>query len=237
MIKQFGEKVDAYDHNVLNEREIRASAGILFLFAGISFANSWFFGNFHYTKIFVIAFMIDFFIRLFINTKLAPSLIIGRFFVRNKTPEYVNAKPKKWAWSLAFFLSILMFYLIILQDIKGPINLIICLTCLTLLFCESVFGICLGCKIYSLFHKDDCPDGQCDINDKSKIQQISVIQSAIAVIFIVFVIFIINIQLPSLKSLMSEQERIEQKEKDCVVPQFAIDMGHEEVWKLHNGCK
>lgn len=26
-------------------------------------------------------------------------------------------------------------------------------------------------------------------------------------------------------------------EKDCTAPQFAIDLGHTEVWKKHNGCE
>lgn len=26
-------------------------------------------------------------------------------------------------------------------------------------------------------------------------------------------------------------------EKDCVVPDWAKNMGHEDKWKLHNGCK
>ena len=237
MKNNFGEVVDGYSQNMFNEREVRAGAGILFLFAVISFANSWFVGDFTYTKIFVIGFMIDFFIRLFINPKLSPSLIIGRFFIRNKIPEYVNSKPKKWAWGLAFILSVLMFYLIILNDIKGPINLIVCLFCLTLLFFESVFGICIGCKIYSLFHKDYCPDGECDINNKSEIQNISFSQSGTAIIFVGFIVFMLNIEIPSLKSLMNKQEQKEQKEKDCVVPQFAIDMGHIEKWKMHNGCQ
>jgi len=237
MKRSFGEVVDGYSYKVFNEREIRAGAGILFLLAIISFSYAWFNGDYSYMKVFIIGFTIDFFMRFLINPRLAPSLIIGRFFVRNKIPEYVNAKPKKWAWGLAFSLSIIMFYLIILNDIKGPINLIVCLTCLTLLFFESIFGICVGCKIYSLFHKNYCPDGECDINNKSEIQKISAIQGGIFAIFTALLIFMLNIEIPSLKSFMSKQERMEQENKDCVVPQFAIDMGHIEKWKLHNGCK
>jgi hypothetical protein len=96
-IFSFGEKVEGFDVKVLNEREVRASAGILFFFAMISFMNALLLGNFYMTKIFVIIFMVDFFIRIFINPKFSPSLILGRFFVKNQKPEYVGAPQKKFA--------------------------------------------------------------------------------------------------------------------------------------------
>ncbi len=59
-IFSFGETIEPFKERVLNEREIRASAGILFFFALVSFMNSWLVGDFYYTKIFVIAFLGDF---------------------------------------------------------------------------------------------------------------------------------------------------------------------------------
>jgi hypothetical protein len=78
----FGESVEGFDVPVMNEREVRAAAGILFVFAMMTFANAWFMGNFRPTKIFVIAFLIDFTIRMFINPKYSPSMIAARFAVR-----------------------------------------------------------------------------------------------------------------------------------------------------------
>ena len=86
-ISGFGETVAGYDVPVLNEREVRAAAGILLVFAMITFANAWFMGNFRPTKIFVIVFLIDFTIRLFINPKYSPSMIVGRFAVSKQAPE------------------------------------------------------------------------------------------------------------------------------------------------------
>ncbi len=236
-MKNFGEVVEGYDVRVFNEREVRASAGILFLFAIISFMNAWLIGDFELIRVFVVAFLIEFFIRIFINPRFAPSMIIGRFFVRNQTPEYVTAAPKRWAWALGFTLAILMFYLVVVHNIKGPLNLFTCISCLALLFLEAAFGICLGCKIYSLFHKEDCPDGSCAVPVKEPIQNISIIQSFIALFFIVLVIGAFRTGVPSIEDYMSAQELSVKKEGDCVVPQFAIDMGHEEKWKLHNGCE
>ncbi|MCK5535707.1 MAG: DUF4395 family protein, partial [Bacteroidales bacterium] len=101
----FGETVDGYDIPVLNEREARAGAGILFMFAMVSFLNSYLLHDFTFTKVFVSVFMVDFFTRIFINPKYAPSLILGRIFVQNQAPEYVGAPQKKFAWYIGFVLS------------------------------------------------------------------------------------------------------------------------------------
>jgi thioredoxin reductase len=37
-------------------------------------------------------------------------------------------------------------------------------------------------------------------------------------------------------ALEDEVSEVIVEEKDCTVPEFAIAMGHEEKWKLHNGC-
>ena len=116
-IFKFGEIIEGFNEPVLNEREVRAGAGILFLFAILSFSNAWNFGDFYWTKIMVITFLIDFLIRIFINPSYSPSLIIGRFFVRKQTPEYVGAKQKRFAWGIGLALAVLMFLLIVLSHV------------------------------------------------------------------------------------------------------------------------
>jgi len=49
MIK-FGKKVSSYDVFVFNEREVRAAAGIVFLFAFMAFMNGFLTGNNEPTK-------------------------------------------------------------------------------------------------------------------------------------------------------------------------------------------
>lgn len=183
----FGETVEGYDIPVLNEREARAGAGILFLFAFISFMNAFMMHNLIYTKIFVTVFMIDFFIRIFINPKYAPSLLLGRMMVQNQTPEYVGAAQKRWAWGIGFVLAVVMFFIIIVFEIMTPIKILICVTCLTLLFFEAAFGICLGCKIYNKIYKNKsqyCPGGSCELDDKHDIQQFSFAQKIIVALFV-----------------------------------------------------
>ena len=182
----FGERVEGYAVPVLNEREARAGAGVLLLPAITSFSISYFEHDFHFTKVFITLFMVDFFIRLFINPKYAPSLIIGRFFVQNQTPEYVGASQKKFAWSIGMVLSILMFFLVVVFEIMTPLKILICLFCILLLFSEASFGICLGCIIYQKITKkipQYCPGGTCEIKQKEAIQKTSKSQFIIVLLF------------------------------------------------------
>jgi hypothetical protein len=58
----------------------------------------------------------------------------------------------------------------------SPITGISCLMCLVFLFFESAFGICLGCKFYSMFSKEKaqyCPGEVCDIKSRQEIQKTS----------------------------------------------------------------
>ncbi len=146
----FWEKVKWYDELVLNEREVRAAAGILFVFAIVSFMNAWLLWDFFPTKIFVVWFMLDFLIRIFINPRFSPSLILGRYIVSHQEVEYVTAIPKRFAWWIGLVLSIVMFFLVVLNNIVGPLNILVCLSCLVLLWAESFFGMCLWCKLYAL---------------------------------------------------------------------------------------
>ncbi len=105
-------------------------------------------GKFLYDKDFCSNIFGGFFIRLFINPKFSPSLVLGRFFVRNQKSEYVGTAQKKTAWGLGFLLALIMFTTIVVLNAFSPLNALVCISCLLLLFFESVFGICLGCKIY-----------------------------------------------------------------------------------------
>jgi len=187
---RFGEKVEGYDIPVLNEREIRASAGILFLILFISLMLIIFKGNFIMIKYGITGFLTDFIIRVFINPKYSPTLIVGRLIVRNQTPEYVGARQKKFAWIIGVVLAATMFILMVLVNSYSPITGIICLICLIFLFFESAFGICLGCKFYPLFFKDKvqyCPGEVCDLKSKQDIQKTSWTQILVILAFIAFI--------------------------------------------------
>jgi hypothetical protein len=187
---QFGENVEGYDFRVLNEREIRAAAGILFLATFISLMFILFKNNFLPIKYVLTVFLADFIIRVFVNPRFSPTLIIGRMIVGNQSPEYVGAQAKKFAWIIGVILSTTMFIFIVIVNSYSPITGIICLVCLVFLFFESVFGICLGCKFYPLFFKQKpqkCPGEICDARSKQEIQKTSKAQLLIVFAFIAFV--------------------------------------------------
>lgn len=189
-IIKFGEDVEGYDIPVLNEREIRAAAGILFLATFTSLMFILFKGNFVPIKYVIVLFFSDFMIRVFINPRFSPTLILARLIVQNQTPEYVGAPQKKFAWIIGVVLSAIMFYFFVIVNAYSPITGIICLICLIFLFFESVFGICLGCKFYPLFFKDKvqyCPGEVCDVKQKQDIQKTSISQFLILLAFIAFV--------------------------------------------------
>jgi hypothetical protein len=189
---QFGEHVQGYDIPVLNEREIRAAAGILFLATYTSLMYILFKANFILIKYVITLFLVDFLIRVFINPKFSPTLILGRLMVRNQTPEYVGAQQKKFAWIFGVILSAIMFVFFVIVNAFSPITGLICLTCLAFLYFESVFGICLGCKFYPIFHKSKaklCPGEVCDVKSKQEIQKTSITQLLVLTTFVALLFF------------------------------------------------
>ena len=188
---KFGEDVDGYEIPVLNEREIRAAAGILFVWAFLSVLMAIMKGSFVMLKYFILAFLVDFIIRVFINPKFSPTLIIGRLIVRRQTPEYVGAAQKKFAWVIGLILVLIMLILVVFVNSYSPITGIICLICLIFLLFESAFGICLGCLFYGWFYGKKaqyCPGEVCEIKDRHEIQKTSWTQILIVLGFIVFIV-------------------------------------------------
>ncbi|TAH14216.1 MAG: DUF4395 domain-containing protein [Sphingobacteriia bacterium] len=186
-IFKFGEDVEGYSIPVLNEREIRAAAGILFLATFISLMLIMFKNNFVPIKYVISLFFTDFLIRVFINPKYAPTLIIGRLIVSRQNPEYVGAKQKLFAWVIGVMLSGTMLIFMVIVNSYSPITGIICLICLIFLFFETAFGICLGCIFYKIFYKEKaqyCPGEICDVKAKQEIQKTSIIQLIIVIAFI-----------------------------------------------------
>ena len=200
----FGERVEGYEVKVLNERELRAGAGILFLVALLSFVNCLVMKNIVIVQTFVWLFLVEFTIRVLINPKYAPSLLSGRFMVNNQTPEYVGAKQKRFAWSIGLLLAMFFFFLTTIFPSSTPIgeeslhNALIglsCMICLVLLYFEAVFGICLGCKLYNLFNKEEaqyCAGATCQKHERTECQKFSTSQLVVLGIFFLVVVGMIG---------------------------------------------
>ena len=194
----FGETVEGYSIPVLNEREIRAAAGLWFLAVFTALMFVMFNSDFLMIKYVIVMFLTDFAIRVFVNPRFSPTLIMGRLIVRNQVPEYVGARQKKFAWIIGVSLGVIMLVFMVLINSFSPITGIICLICLVFLFFESAFGICLGCMFYPLFFKDKvqyCPGEVCDVKAKQDIQKTSGIQLLIVAGFITYLllaVFVFN---------------------------------------------
>lgn len=243
----FGERLDGYPVPVLNERAVRAGAGILFLFAMVAFMNAWLLGNFEPTRVFVFAFLMDFTLRIFINPRYAPSLILGQWLVRKQQPEWTGAPQKRFAWVIGFVLASVMFWLVVVQQVVGPINILVCGVCLTLLFFETAFGICLGCKVYAWVVRQPpelCPGGVCAVAPDPRVQP-RLSQGVVAVVYSVAVWGAWQVvdhdgQLQSTPtpSAQAAPTPTDPAEDDrCKVPEFAKAIGHEAMWKRHNNCQ
>jgi hypothetical protein len=158
---------------VLNERDCRAGAGIMLALGIIAFVLAFFQGAYYFIDIIVVLFFMEFLIRI-IDPSIAPFYFLGSLIVREMRPEYSGAAQKRFAWFLGLLMASTMIVLIYGFGIRGPINLLICMTCLFLMWSESAFGVCIGCKMYyglislGLIKKPKvapaCPGGVCPVN-------------------------------------------------------------------------
>jgi hypothetical protein len=255
---QFGLNHPDYPVRVLNERAVRAGAGILFFAGLVAFMNAWLVGNYAPTRLFVLVFLIDFGLRIFVNPQYSPSLIIGQWAIRKQSPEYVGAPQKRFAWVIGFVLALVMSYRMVLNHSVGPINLLICSVCLTLMFFEAAFGICIGCKLYNALNKDKaqlCPGGVCQ-TPAVAVPSLALGQAIVLLVFAGLTVTLAqfvyraganpggsagaSLATPAPDSTLSGAAAGQPKDpaeiERCKVPEFAKAMGHEAKWKLHNNC-
>jgi hypothetical protein len=192
-IVKFGEDVEGYRIPVLNEREIRAAAGILFVLMFSAIAGAVLTGSFVLLKYAIAIFLPDMLIRVFVSPRYSPTLVLGRLIVRGQVPEYVGSRQKKFAWIIGVALASVMFVLVNLLNTFSPISGIICLICLVFLFCETAFGICLGCKLYPLITRQKpeyCPGEVCDPKARQTIQRTSGAQLLMVAGLVAYVVLV-----------------------------------------------
>jgi len=183
--------VAGYETGVINDREVRAAAGIMFMlgmiviFVGIGFNHTL------VARIYLAWVFIDLTIRLF-NPNYSMFMLLGRFFVQNQKPEYVGAAQKRFAWFLGWLIFIPMVNWFVIHWDISFYKVLLCLVCLTLIFLESAFGICVGCILYTSLLKKEakyCPGGVCEIRTKEPIQTFNPLQKIIT-FFSITAIFI-----------------------------------------------
>lgn len=149
----FGDYIDGKGYKVLDERRMRASAGIMFLLAMIAFVNGFIVKRYAVIPYISGFLVLNFMLGIFINPKFSPTLLLGTLFVRKQSPLPIGAVQKKFAWTLGLMLAtgifILSMFLLNDESYFRPVC-VMCELCLLLLFLETAFGICVGCKLYDL---------------------------------------------------------------------------------------
>ncbi|MCC6269892.1 MAG: DUF4395 domain-containing protein [Microbacteriaceae bacterium] len=159
-----GTIVPGYDIPVINERAVRAAAGLLFLGGAISYGFAIVAESTQPLKPFGMFFILDMLIRVGVGDRWSPSLALGRLIVIRQTPEWVGARQKEFAWWLGFGLALISCSAMGLLAAPLWITLALCGLCLSMLFLETAFGICVGCALQSLFDTTPpqyCPGGTC----------------------------------------------------------------------------
>lgn len=181
---EYGEHVPGYDVTVINEREARAAAGILFMLGMIVIFVGIGYNHIIVARVYLAFMFVDFTARM-LSPTYSPSLLLGKFVVRNQEPEYTGGLQKRFAWTLGWLISLpMMWWFVIHWDITFY-KVLVCVLCLTLMFLETAFSVCVGCKIYKFIIKEDpkhCPGGVCEIKQKDPIQKFNPIQKVIAII-------------------------------------------------------
>jgi hypothetical protein len=136
----------------------------------------------------VLAYWIDFILKVAFGPEWSYIGRIGGWIVRKQRPEYVGAIQKRFAWSIGLVLSSIVLFLIgrnlLSESCANPIlsgvspcfvPMLICGVCLIFMWLETSAGICVGCHIYAWLAKRECinrgeyapvcPGGVCDVKE------------------------------------------------------------------------
>jgi len=184
----------------VNEVEIRYAAWLSLIFALFSFYLIMIKWNFDLAFFTIWTIFLDFILKVFIDPKYSIFWMIVRPFIKNKPKLMVGAVQKRFAWSIGLILSLFVIYCMLLLSwnlettnvevlskiellnqniINGklfviPMNpaIIACFLCIFFMFLESVFWICVGCKMYKNLVKkgiikkipnQNCVNGSCEV--------------------------------------------------------------------------
>jgi uncharacterized protein DUF4395 len=134
---------------VFNENEVRAAAGLTMVIGAAAFANAYFAKDYVPLQVASTFFFVEFLIRVTAGLHFSPTGVLARAMTRSQPPEWVSAKPKRFAWTLGLAMAFSMM-VITNSGIRGTLPRTICVICLTLMWLESVLGLCLGCKLHGL---------------------------------------------------------------------------------------
>ena len=125
---------------MFNENEVRAAAGLTMVIGAVAFSYAYFDAELRAAPgRHDACSSSSSSIRLTLGLRYSPMGVVARAMTRGHPPEWVSAKPKRFAWTLGLGMSFAM-VIITNSGIRGMLPRTICLICLTLMWMESVLG-------------------------------------------------------------------------------------------------
>jgi hypothetical protein len=157
---------------VFDENQVRAAAGLTMVLGAVAFSLAYFNAQYLLLQVVSTFFFIEFLSRLAFGISRSPVGVVARLMTHRRAPEWVSAKPKRFAWTLGLGMAFSMM-VITNSGIRGLLPRTICAICLTLMWMESVLGVCLGCKVHALLVRrgwasadpefEICAHGECAV--------------------------------------------------------------------------
>jgi Domain of unknown function (DUF4395) len=161
---------------VIDENEARAAAGLTLVMGAVAFSYAYFAKEYLPLQLTASLFLVEFTIRATAGIRYSPFGIAARAITFHRSPEWVSARPKRFAWTLGLAMAFAM-TVITNVGIRGALPRTMCLICLTLMWMESVLGLCLGCMIHNALVRrgwtkkyaiDLCADGSCESSVRAR---------------------------------------------------------------------
>lgn len=134
---------------VFNENEVRAAAGLTMVAGAVAFSYAYFDRQYVLLQGTAALFLLEFLVRVTVGLRYSPFGVLAHALTSHRQPDWVSARPKRFAWSLGLAMALAM-TVITNCGIRGYLPRTMCLICLTLMWMESALGLCLGCKIHGL---------------------------------------------------------------------------------------
>ena len=157
---------------VVDENQARAAAGMTMVLGAVAFGFAYFDAQYILLQAVSTLFFVEFLTRLTVGLSVSPIGVIARTMTLRQVPDWVSEKPKRFAWTLGLGMTFSM-TIITNSGIRGMLPRTICAICLTLMWMESVLGLCLGCKIHALLVRrgwatkdpafEVCAHGECKL--------------------------------------------------------------------------
>lgn len=160
-----GAHVSGYDVPVLDEHVVRIAAGILLAVGVTAVTVTLASDNVWPLQMFGLFFLLDMVTRVLISDRFSIPLALGRALTRNRTPLWVGAPQKVFAWGLAIGLAAISCTTMSAGAVPLAVTLGLCGFCFTLLLLEAALGWCAGCALHGRFSRQPtrhCANGACD---------------------------------------------------------------------------